>query len=209
MSRFSSTDAERFWYERKKLNKNVVVRQREIQHTQWLHSEPHKANPWNVSSCGWWNIHGGGREKKLTKTVCGSRRNITVPAMLNKSHLNRRNYHSGDRGNLFINFALRNAFLMAQRWCVQTGKQSYSSVLSFWQTIHILILAFVTPAAEKMLRCFLFSRRTFSILQPRLGREIYKDIFWIETKILTTPCRRRENAEKSVASQPLKVHVWF
>lgn len=87
--------------------------------------------------------------KKLTKSVCGSGRNITVPAMLRKSRLNWRNYHSGDRGNLFINFALRNAFLMAQRWYVQTEKQSYSSVLSFWQTIHTLILGYVTPAAKK------------------------------------------------------------
>lgn len=28
------------------------------------------------------------------------------------------------------------------------GKQSYSSVLSFWQTIHTPILGFVTPAAK-------------------------------------------------------------
>lgn len=90
------------------------------------------------------------REKrKQTKTVCRSGRNITVPAMLNKSCLNGRNYHSGDTGNLLINFVLRNAFLMARRLCAQTGKQSYSSVLSFSQTIHILILGYVTPAAKK------------------------------------------------------------
>lgn len=173
MSLFSSTGAERFWYSRKReKKKTVVLRQWEIDNTQWLHSEPHKTNPLNASSCSCWKIHGGRRGKKLTKTVCGSGRNITVPAMLNKSRLNWRNYHSGDRGNLFINFAVRNAFLMAQRWCVQTGKQPYSSVLSFWQTIHTLILGYVTPAAKNAETFpFFFPPRTFSILQPRLASE--------------------------------------
>lgn len=145
------TSADRSWY----LKASVVIRQRgnippPSDCILSLIRQTHE-----MSHHGADEIFMAGEEEKLTTTVCGSGRNITVPAMLNKRRLNWRNYHSGDRGNLFINFALRNAFLMAQRWCVQTGKQSYSSVLSFWQTIRILILGYVTPAA-KMLRGFLF-----------------------------------------------------
>lgn len=174
-------------------------------HTQRLHSEPHKANPWNVSSCGWWNIHGGRGEKKLTKTVCGSGRKITVLATLNKSRLNCRNYHSVDRGNLFINFTMRNAFLMApEMMFAEGGKQSHSSVLSFWQTVCRPILSYVTPATKK--KCW-----AISLFSELLGvvsekEEIYKDIIWIQTKIVRKkkPCR---SAEKSVAFQPLWVKV--
>lgn len=94
-------------------------------------------------------------QKNKQKLYVGVERNLTVPPMLNKSSLSWTNYHSGDTGNLLIYFVQRNAFLMAQRWCAQTAKQWYSSVLSFSQTISILLLDYMTLGA-KMLRCFGF-----------------------------------------------------
>lgn len=54
-------------------------------------------------------------------------------------------------------------------------------------------IGFCDTRCQKCWDVSFFPCRTFSILQPRLAserEEIYKDIFWIETKIRTTPWKK-------------------
>lgn len=71
------------------------------------------------------------RIQKQTKTRGGRERYLTVPLMLNKSCFYRKNYNTGDRGNLLINVVGGNAFITAKRFSAHIGELMFENLIVY------------------------------------------------------------------------------